>query len=81
MTPSVDFHAAVRRSTQLEHGEIAWPVYDLQRENAELAERIEKFWRDRGFALVKTWTELEDRGKPWSRYCVRSNLVNGVPPR
>jgi hypothetical protein len=48
----------------------------------KMAAQIAEFWSRRG-AIVKTWVEKE----PWtdasktSNYCVRSDLVNGLPVR
>lgn len=84
MTPEGDFQRAVYRAGELEANAINRPSYDLQRENADLAERIEKFWHARGYLKVKVWVERERQGEDavaLGKYCVRSNLINGVPPR
>lgn len=81
MTPEGDFQRAVYRAEQLDGHEIDWPSYLRKRENEELAKRIEKFWTERGFPKVRAWVESEGKGNDGFIYGVRSNLVNGEPPR
>ncbi|WP_372393928.1 hypothetical protein ABMY26_00165 (plasmid) [Azospirillum sp. HJ39] len=45
-----------------------------------LAEQIEGYWRDCGFRSVKTHIERVCHGVH-ALYCVRSNLIGGLPPR
>lgn len=43
-----------------------------------LARLIQKYWHDRGFTNV----QAERAPIPgFDTYCVRSNLVNGLPPK
>lgn len=44
------------------------------------AESIEAFWRDGGYPQVRAWVEAQSIGKDGKVFCVRSNLVNGLPP-
>jgi hypothetical protein len=46
--------------------------------------RIEKFWHDRGATTVKAWIEstlIDADGHHREFYAVRSNLLNGQPPK
>jgi hypothetical protein len=52
-----------------------------------LAEKIKRYWHELGALHVTTWVvagrkeETDNPGdKPVSTWCVRSNLVNGLPP-
>jgi hypothetical protein len=47
----------------------------------ELARRIKAYWYDRGHVDVETTVELVARTQGDPLYSVRSNLVNGMPPR
>ena len=50
------------------------------RDGAErLAQRIQRSWRDKGYAEADVWAEASstDDRAVWN---VRSNLVGGVPP-
>ncbi len=47
-----------------------------------LASRLEDYWRQRlGFPNAKFWTEKQSDTGRGTRYAVRSNLVDGVPPK
>jgi hypothetical protein len=50
-----------------------------------LAKRLEKYWHDLGFPAARFWTEpVEERVEKigsYEIYRVKSNLVNGMPPR
>lgn len=51
---------------------------------AELALRIEAYWRQRGARAVKVWAQHEvggDKSNNTALYVVRSNMVGGLPPR
>lgn len=43
-----------------------------------LADRIVAYWLDRGYAGIKMLFECSPLTEAWS---VRSNMVNGFPPR
>lgn len=50
-----------------------------------LAQRLEKYWQDRGYPVARFWAEpinerLEKLGTH-EVYRVTCNLVNGLPPR
>ena len=53
-----------------------------------LAEKIKAYWHEQGCLNVRTWivtsknlaAEDNPGDKPVSTWCVRSNLVNGLPP-
>jgi hypothetical protein len=53
--------------------------------SAELSRRIERFWHDRGHKKVRAWAETvklmhgEVRDAVATIYCVRSNLIRGLP--
>ena len=52
----------------------------------KLAKRIERYWRNKGFGQVKVEIEMMGEIIPEVEgveplYCVRSNLVNGMPPQ
>jgi hypothetical protein len=53
----------------------------------KLADEIVAYWRQRGHTAVNTWVVAEgvapanDNEKERVIYGVRSNLVNGFPPR
>ena len=83
MTPEGDFQRAVYRAGELETHAIDWPAYDMQHQNTDLANRLEKFWHARGYPKAKVWVEREPgTGKEGKAvYGIRSNLVNGVPPK
>jgi hypothetical protein len=46
-----------------------------------LAEKIASFWRNKGRANVRVWVEKAPTGMTDSKscFCVRSNLVRGMP--
>lgn len=58
--------------------------YFTQEGAEELARRVERYWRDRGYR-VRAWTERVGTFEPLLRtsgwYVVRSDLVNGWPRR
>ncbi|MFH1499882.1 MAG: hypothetical protein ABII82_18885 [Verrucomicrobiota bacterium] len=48
----------------------------------DLAAQIQAAWHADGHAQVKTRVEaIADKERGGGLYCVRSNLVNGLPPR
>jgi hypothetical protein len=51
----------------------------------ELANRLQKYWHERGFDAARFWAEpiaeRFDKIGSYEIYRVASNLVNGVPPR
>jgi hypothetical protein len=49
--------------------------------NQELARRIVAYWYDRGHVDVEVRVELLARTQGDPLYGVRSNLMNGMPPR
>lgn len=49
-------------------------------ESAMLAEWVRDYWRERGYLNVKTWVARNGKDE-LPTYSVRSNLVNGLPPR
>ncbi len=56
----------------------------VQRDAESMRRDIEDFWAARGYE-VKTWVERFDRtpdllGRRWV-YCVRSDMVDGLPVR
>jgi hypothetical protein len=47
-----------------------------------LADKIERFWRRRGYHGVSTWIEDQTKGREVRElWVVRSNIVNGYPPK
>jgi hypothetical protein len=56
-----------------------------QRGAMELARRLEKYWHDRGYIAARFWAELIDerfaKVGTYEIYCVKCNLVRGLPPR
>jgi hypothetical protein len=56
---------------ELEHSDHAGAV--------ELARRLGKFWLDRGFNISTTIVPIQVNERT-TVHCVRSNLVNGLPP-
>ena len=46
----------------------------------DLAASVAAFWHRKGHSHVKVWTEQVATGRVFV-YCVRSNLINGMPPR
>jgi hypothetical protein len=51
-----------------------------------LAHELDHWWHTRGYTQVKHWVELTHIAQPRRHrsddlvWCVRSNLVNGLPP-
>jgi hypothetical protein len=79
-----DVHAAVRDRAKQAGGQ--WTATDaFTKAGAErLAEKVRDYWRKRG-REVRVWVEPSGeylnslRTAQW--YSVRSNLINGLPPR
>ena len=44
----------------------------------KLAKMVEGYWKQRGYDGVQAWASWEGASTRW---CVRSNLVDGVPPQ
>lgn len=56
------------------------PDFSTERRAKSLALQIERRWHQAGHPDVRTW--IEKRGDKRSRrYEIRSNLVNGLPPK
>jgi hypothetical protein len=86
MTPMLDFAAAVSRSHAIERGQRVPARTDLKSEKTEIAKGMEAFWRERGFPgarftveVIREWAYKS--GHILREYGIRSNLVNGIPPR
>ena len=61
--------------------------YNCRKGAEAIAAAVRGYWTSQGFTQVQTWVELKskrkcettsERGDPV--WCVRSNLVNGLPP-
>jgi hypothetical protein len=63
-----------------------FPDHTTAENSAKLARKIERFWHDQGYTQVHAWTEKvkllhgEIRDSVSAIYCVRSNLIRGLPP-
>ena len=55
------------------------PDHMTESNAGDLARRIEEFWREKGGAVI-AWIE-SDFAKGHHLYCVRSNMLNGLPTR
>ena len=58
-----------------------FPDYLIADEAERLAKKIAQFWHDQGHSGVRVWTEKVP-GEPEGRtscFCVRSNLIGGMP--
>lgn len=47
----------------------------------QIARRIEEVWRKYGYEGIRAWVEKLDLGTKQPLWVVRSNCVNGIPPR
>lgn len=61
------------------------PDHAGSKERAQaLAERIQRFWHERGGRGVVAWAQHDAdqcRGSTAALFVVRSNLIGGLPPR
>jgi hypothetical protein len=50
-------------------------------EAEQLAKKIAQFWHEKGHTGVRTWTEktISNAAERANCYCVRSNLIRGLP--
>jgi hypothetical protein len=50
-----------------------------------LARRLQQYWHDQGYLAVRFWAEpIKERFEKlgtYELYCVKCNLVNGLPPK
>lgn len=64
------------------------PIIELDRDHftfrgaTKLAKTIEHYWHSRGHRNVTTWLhEFRYADLPSAQFAVRSNLLNGLPPK
>lgn len=65
--------------------DLAFADYTCRRGAEAIAAAVRAYWAERGCFSVQTWVEGKHhrngiRSHPCVLWCVRSNLVNGLPP-
>jgi hypothetical protein len=65
--------------------DLAFADYNTRRGAEAVAAAVRAYWTERGCFSVQTWIESgpfkgSEYTHPYTLWCVRSNLVNGLPP-
>ena len=48
---------------------------------AELAKELEAFWKERGYPGIRCWVQKFTDAHVTYGHGIRSNLLNGIPPK
>ncbi len=76
----------IKNTAKTKNGEKPNPLHDWTTETPAhvMMAWIESYWKERGFKNVKFWLEkvyIKAHSGSRDNLCIRSNLVNGLPPK